>query len=175
MLVLVAACSDGGRSTSVDASLGIDSSSQSCKPAGTGTVTGTSRGVTLGPIRSAYLLTLNGMTGLILDDTAGTTCSVPTMTGYTINFVFCTEPQANHYTTDTDGGWTCPNPMPIATIRNNVTNSDHADGLPGGSIDVTGKTPECISGTYSLMFDNGGGSASGDPVSGTFDAVICRP
>lgn len=172
MMSLVLGACGSGVSQNPGGDAPIDTTPVGCTPEGTGTVTGTSMGASIGPIASAYQMAAGGMYVIVLDDRPGV-CGPPAASGLHINLIFCAQPSVQRYPVASEGGWSCPNDAPIAVIKDDITARDHAEGL-FGTIDITSTDDSCVTGMYEIDFDTGGaGSASGDRVSGEFNAVVC--
>ena len=170
---LVCACggvgSNPGDGAGVDAS--IDSAPGSCGAAGNGVVNGTVGGASVTPVMRAFQVTFPGEGVAIVIDETGGTCGTPSTSGEQLVLAFCDAPSARAYTVVGEQQFACPGADAGALIEQDG-GSDFGEAT-GGSITIDSATPTCVSGTFAIDMRAASGSGANEPISGSFNAVVC--
>lgn len=162
LLIALAACGSG-----------VNTNNDRCGASGSGSVIGTTMGMSLGPIARAVYTSGGGNFGIVLSEQPGkaSVCDMtPAVdTGLMLAMVFCAPVAAGHFDAVAEADFNCPS-GPLGLVEE-VTGRDTADGR-GGTIDITSTDDGCVEGTFSLELDNGQDSGN-DTLTGSFAALSC--
>lgn len=158
LLVVLAACGGEGGSRPTDAE-----PQSNCGTDGSGSVSGSVLGAEVTPVARANVIIVGGMAGIVLDEEPGA-CGAPSSSGEHLILIFCQLPEVGVTDVVSEAAYGCPGVNGAGLIEQNGA-SDLASAT-GGTITTTSRTASCITGTFELDFDT-------EPMTGSFDAVIC--